>query len=380
MADAQPVNSRLPKTAAKGPRQRRFKFDAPVIRDTIVRKLKSIGREDIASPIDACHRDAHYRKCTGCGDVRTFFNRCERFYCPICAGRLARDRRKTVEFWQTVVSQPKHVVLTTKSVPVLTKAYVRQLKADFRRLRAMKWAMDGEFLWKHTDIKPSAPIEEPIKGCKRRNRKKSVWTGRKRGNKTTVWRGGFWSLDATYNAPVEPGQLFEQDGVKMQASERLERGWHIHFHAIIDADFIDQRKLSEEWAKIRKQEVAVVRVYDVFGKDYTAESCKYVCDGVTVGGWPAEKLAEFADALAEERCFDTFGILYKQRAEWTKRKEEIHEDGNVCTCGCRDFKHFDENEWEWQCAKSGVAPPGTDKVHRMRFHPELFSSSGSGVK
>lgn len=360
-----------PTRGAVGPRQRRFTFDAPVIRDTIVRKLRSIERDDIARPLDNCHREAHYRKCVGCGDVRTFFNRCERFYCPICAGRLARDRRETVAFWQKEVAQPKHIVLTVQSVSTLTKAWIRKLKHDFRKLRAMKWAREGEFLWRATAVTPSQPRPEPIDGIKRRNRKQSVWIGRKLGNKTTKWRGGFWSLDATWHADVQPGQKFERDGRDLIADEPVRRGWHIHFHIIVDADFVDRAKLEAEWSKLRGQSMSVVRVYDVRGKDYTAEACKYVCDGVQVGSWPAEKLAEFADALSEERCFDTFGLLYKRRAEWSATKKLIQSDKNVCACGCGQFAHFDENEWEWHCAKTGTAPPGADKVHRARVHPEF---------
>jgi hypothetical protein len=68
-------------------------------------------------------------------------------------------------------------------------------------------------------------------------------------------------------------------------------------------------------------------------------------------------LVEFADALSEERCFDTFGCLYKQRAEWTKAREEILADRDVCECGCAQFRFFDESEWEWQQIKNDLAPP-----------------------
>jgi hypothetical protein len=334
-----------------GPRQRRFEFDAKVIRDSVVRKLRLAGREDLALPIDHCHRDAVYKRCVGCRHVKTFYNRCERFYCPVCAARLARDRRETIEWWSKVVNQPKHVVLTVKSVPVLTKDYVRKLKGDLRRMRGQEWAKEGKFLWRATAITPHAPQAEPIPGHKRQRGRLSPWSGRKLGSKTTKWRGGFWSIDATLN----------------------EGGWHIHFHAIVDADFIDRDELERSWAKLRGQEMAVVRVFDVRGKNYVAEACKYVCDGVQLGNWPADKLVEFCDSLSNERCFDTFGALYKQRAEWTKAKEEIHADRDVCACGCRQFVYFDENEWEWQQAKAGLAPPVNAPRQAYRHEPELFA-------
>lgn len=135
------------------PRQRKFGFDAAVIRDSIVRKLRLVHRDDLADKIDSCHREQVYKRCCGCRHVATFYNRCEVFFCPICIGRLARDRRKSVEWWSKLVGQPKHVVLTTVSVPHLSREYVAKFKADFSRLRRSKFASN--------------------------------------------WLGGFWSLDTT---------------------------------------------------------------------------------------------------------------------------------------------------------------------------------------
>lgn len=353
-----------------GPRQRRFEFDSRVIRDSMVRKFRSVERHDLADIIDACHRTPMHRRCHQCADVRTFFNRCENFYCPICSARLARDRRETVAWWSKVVGQPKHVVLTVRSVPVLSKDYVRKLKSDLRKLRSQVWAKEGEMRWTATAVRPSHASCEPLKGHHRRNNRPSCWRGEKRFTRSTMWRGGFWSIDATYNRPSTRGELITINGKTFTSQRDSDGGWHLHFHLIVDADFIDRNRLEEQWCKLRDQEMAVVRVYDVRGKDYTAEACKYVCDGVQLGNWPAEKLVEFADALAGERCFDTFGTLYRQRAEWSAAKAEIHADRAVCECGCKRFEFFDENEWEWVQAKSSLAPPTVNPA-RIEFHPEL---------
>lgn len=351
------VDSETPKGTTLGPRQRRFEFDAKVIRDTIVRKLRLVGRNDLADPIDDCHRDAVYKRCCGCRHVKTFYNRCERFYCPICAARLARDRRETVEWWSHVVNQPKHIVLTVKSVPVLNKAYIRQLKDDFRKLRKQKWAMDGEFMWRATAIRPCVPTDEPMPGRRRRRGRLSPWRGTPLGHKSTKWRGGFWSIDATWHRDIQPGETYRSNGDTLTAETPIARGWHIHLHIIADADFIDRDKLELEWSRLRGQRMSIVRVYNVRGQDYIAEACKYVTDGVQLGNWPADKLAEFGDALSEERCFDTFGALYKQRAEWTAAKAEIHSDRSECECGSKSWEIFNSNEWEWQQLKSSLSPP-----------------------
>lgn len=335
-----------------GPKQRRFEFDAKVIRDSVVRKLRSIDRDDIAAPLDACHRDAVYKVCVGCRHTRTFYNRCERFSCPICAARLARDRRHSVKWWQDYVGQPKHVVLTVASVETLTNEYVRGLKDDWRRLRAQGWVKDGGFTWRATAIKPAPLNDEPMPGRHRRRRRLSPWTGEKIGTNSTKWFGGFWSLDVTH------GQA----------------GWHVHFHAIVDARFIDIRRLEEEWAKLRGQDMAVVRVYDVRGQDYTAEVCKYACDGIQIGNWEPHLIAQFIDALSGERLFDTFGALYKQRKEYREARETALADNDVCQCGGRHFRIQSESEYLFEQCKSGAAPPERQSERRTFHHPELFAA------
>lgn len=377
MSSGEPVQN-APKPGV-GPRQRRFDFDSRVIRDSMVRKFRSVNRDDLADTIDACHRTPMHRQCKQCSTVRTFFNRCENFYCPICSARLARDRRETVAWWSKVVAQPKHVVLTVTSVPVLSKDYVRKLKNDLRKLRSQVWSSEGEMRWTATAVRPSPPNREPVKDGHRRNNRLSVWHGEKRYTKSTAWRGGFWSIDCTWNRPSTRGELMTINGKTFTSQRDTLGGWHLHFHLIVDANFIDRNRLEEAWCKLRGQEMAVVRVYDVRGRDYTAEACKYVCDGVQLGNWPADKLVEFADALANERCFDTFGSLYKQRAEWSAARKEIHADRAVCECGCNRFEFFNEDEWEWVQSKSSLAPP-TAQPHRVVFHPELTLTKPGIVK
>jgi hypothetical protein len=367
------TTTHTPSGSSPGPRQRRFEFDAKVIRDSIVMKLRSIGHDEQADAIDECHREAVYKRCCGCRHVRTFYNRCERFYCPICAARLARDRRETVQWWSKVVSQPKHVVLTVKSVPHLTKAYVRQLKDDFRKLRSQAWAKEGKpYLVAH-DIRPRVRDDDGPFLCQRDTPGSRKWCASPRMDRGGKWLGGFWSLDITYNRPRPRGATVERDGKLIVLDEDYAGGWHVHFHVIVDCRFIPQQKLEREWAKLRGQSEAVVRVYDVRGRDYTAEVTKYVADGISMGNWPADKIGEFCDALTEERCFDTFGTLYKQRAEWTKAKEEIHADRDQCPCGCNRWEFFDAAEWEWQQIKSDLSPPAPTPKPKVIHHPELFA-------
>jgi len=121
-------------------RQRTFDFLRLVHRDTICRKLDSIGRLDAAGEMADCHSRATVQQCVGCQKRTTFFNRCETKFCPICAPRLARERREAVEWWAKQLTQPKHVVLTARNTETITKERVQAFKKAFARLRRRRFA------------------------------------------------------------------------------------------------------------------------------------------------------------------------------------------------------------------------------------------------
>jgi hypothetical protein len=107
---------------------------------SVVAKLASIGREDLAGKLRECHTIETCRVCDGCRRVTVFFNRCERHYCPECAPRLARERRESVGWWASEIREPKHVVLTVRNTERLTKDYVQWFKQCFGKLRRRKFA------------------------------------------------------------------------------------------------------------------------------------------------------------------------------------------------------------------------------------------------
>jgi len=109
-------------------------------RDSICAKLAQIGRPDLANPLDECHRERSVRLCVGCRGARVFWNRCELKHCPICAERLANERRKAVEWWLHEIKQPKHVVLTARNTEDFCEAYLKWFKDQFGKLRRSKLA------------------------------------------------------------------------------------------------------------------------------------------------------------------------------------------------------------------------------------------------
>lgn len=106
--------------------------------ESILARLKSIGKGHLAGKMAECHTIETFKRCNGCQKVTKFFNRCELFFCPVCAPRLSRERKLTVEWWTKQVRQPKHLVLTVRNTSSITKLYVQWLKGQLSKLRRAK--------------------------------------------------------------------------------------------------------------------------------------------------------------------------------------------------------------------------------------------------
>jgi len=111
-----------------------------IYKHSIVAKLRSIGADDMAKPLAKCHTEESFAQCTGCKKVRTFWNRCENFYCPTCQPVLARERAESIRWWVNQIDQPKHIVLTARNTADLTFGQVSRFKAALVKLRRRKIA------------------------------------------------------------------------------------------------------------------------------------------------------------------------------------------------------------------------------------------------
>lgn len=279
---------------------------------SVISKLKSISRFDLSSSVENCHSEESVKVCNGCRRVTVFFNRCERFYCPQCQPRLARERRESVEWWAREVGEPKHVILTVRNVNEFTKAYVQWFKQCFGKLRRRSFARN--------------------------------------------WRGGFYRLEVTNE----------------------KNGWHLHLHALVDAGWIDAKKLSVTWAEIVGQNLAIVKVKDVHGRDYLAEVTKYSVKGNEIAAWKPEDIAAFVDAFSGVKTFGVFGSLYGKRTEWREFLDQLQKGKAACSCGCEQFRILSANEHAWntlqaECRQlTGPRPPPLDTP----FFPDLGPIEG----
>lgn len=174
-------------------------------RDTMVAKLNSIGREDLAQPLAHCRTEQYIAMCTRCEATRIFWNRCERFCCPLCQPRLARERRDQIEWWALTIKQPKHVVLTAPNTTTLTVPYLQWLKR--------------------------------------------AWTALRRSSLAANWQGGFWTIEVTNKGNGWHVHIHAIIDARWIPADQLARAWAQRLGtpiAIVDvSDARDARYLAE---------------------------------------------------------------------------------------------------------------------------------------
>lgn len=271
-----------------------------LFQQSILAKLREISKIHLAGKMAECHTVKTFKRCTGCRKVTHFFNRCELFYCPVCAPRLSRERKESIEWWTKQIHQPKHVVLTVRNTCDLTKLYVQFLKGQIGKLRRNK-----------------------------------VFSGVK---------GGFYSMEVTNEG----------------------RGWHVHFHLLCDAKWIDSRELAIVWGKLVGQDFAIVKVKDCRDKSYLQEVTKYAVKGSELAKWSPAEIATFIETFSGVRFFGVFGNLYGKRTEWREWIEAIRDIKPVCACGCDSWRLLSPEELLWEeetrAGLTGQPPPANLKV------------------
>jgi len=151
----------------------------------------------------------------------------------------------------------------------------------------------------------------------------------------TAAKSGMWSMEVT-----NEGQ-----------------GWHVHFHLLVEARWIDSMELARNWAKCVGQDIAIVKVKDCRQGDYLREVMKYAAKGSDISGWSGAKIAEFITAMRSNRTFGVFGDLYGKRTEWREWIESIQDYQPICECGCSVWTVCTEETADWSDAVQGLVAP-----------------------
>lgn len=332
---------------------------------SVAAKLREAGRTELAEGLEDCHSTFTVALCPECGRVDRFPNRCDRHYCPECQPRLARERRDSVEWWTKEVHQPKHVVLTLKNIPGLTKAHVQEAKEMLANLRRRAFTTGLHHWWEDHHAmdafyraSENGADDKTLDALYHQARRPLKEWQPPVGTGHTVsshpWKGGFYGLEIT--------------------KER--KGYHIHFHLLVDSRFIDGVELSRAWNLSSRGYGYIVKVIDARDADYLSELTKYTVKGSQLAEWEGAEIAAFIDALDGVRTFGVFGSLYGKRTEFAEWLTQLRDHVPACECGCADLRYFTEAEWlqrDLQPNTPARARPPTPDHEQLDIIPQASS-------
>lgn len=105
---------------------------------SLLAKIKGYIDWQVYEHLEKCGNEEIFRSCMNCGDWKGFYYKCNLKFCPQCNWRIARKRADLLKLWTMQISQPKHVVLTMKNFPILTRKAIRTFSMRFGKLRRQK--------------------------------------------------------------------------------------------------------------------------------------------------------------------------------------------------------------------------------------------------
>lgn len=292
--------------------QAEFWKSQTIFKNAIAAKLRGAGHNRLAEKLELCHSYLTYAVCGDCGQVKRFPNRCDQHYCPECQPHLSHERKKQVEWWTQLIAQPKHVVLTIRNTTELTPEHIEELRAYLTALRRSAFATKKTFWWQS---KRTGDLKR-IKSW--RPQSKDGWT-----LTSSPWRGGFYSLEIT------------QEG----------KGWHPHFHLLVDCDYINQELLAAHWQRITRGASWIVKVQDCRDQSYLQEVTKYAAKGSQIACWRPQDIVTFIAALTGKRTFGVFGTLYGKRTQFAEFIATLKAARPKCDCGSSNVKYYDETSF-----------------------------------
>jgi hypothetical protein len=124
------------------------------------------------------------------------------------------------------------------------------------------------------------------------------------------------------------------------------KGYHLHWHILIESEFIPIDKIAQSWAKLTGQEFSICKIKAVEEGTYAQEVCKYLAKGSEIATWRPAEILQFVIALRGTRAFNTFGRWggLRKGAEEMAELEKVRPE--PCQCGC--------NEWVYGKDKDAI--------------------------
>ena len=181
---------------------------------------------------------------------------------------------------------------------------------------------------------------------------KGWWTMLRRRKFARNWRGGFYSLEVTNRG----------------------NGWHLHLHALVDAQWIDAGQLAREWCDITAGAGEIVKVKDARSKEYLDRVKSYIVKPETLASWTPEQIHTFVEAFDKVRTFGVFGSLYGKRTAFREWLNAMKEAKPRCPCGSCNVTYQSEIDATMADLRPhetrSPRPPPTSPVN------DLFNSIG----
>lgn len=152
---------------------------------------------------------------------------------------------------------------------------------------------------------------------------KCCLTKLRRSRLCSNWRGGLWSMEVTNEG----------------------KGWHVHFHLLVDVPWVDIAEVAKKWGNLVGQDYAIVHVKDARRTEYLKEVCKYAVKGSQLASWSGADIALFVNAFQGQRTFGVFGSLYGKRTQWAEWIKKTCGEKRKCECGCERFEVYTDDQW-----------------------------------
>jgi hypothetical protein len=137
------------------------------------------------------------------------------------------------------------------------------------------------------------------------------------------WDGGFYRIQCT------------NDG----------NGWHLHLHILVNAKWIDQDELKQQWLSVTRGFGYIVKVRDCRAGQYLHIVTQYVAKGSELAAWKPSELVTFIRAFNGRRTFGVFGKLYGARTKFAEFIASIRETSPKCECGSCNVSYYDEAQF-----------------------------------
>jgi len=109
-----------------------------LLKETIRMKLSGLFEGNQMRNFERCGNEMMYQTCRNCGRVEELPYSCSLKWCPRCQWKKTGERVRILRKWSASITQPKHLVLTQRNFPVLTRRKIREHKQHLQKFRRTK--------------------------------------------------------------------------------------------------------------------------------------------------------------------------------------------------------------------------------------------------